>query len=383
MTSYIEKITEPLAAWYHQSSIHAFMEWWTTELKALVPKQYQATLFPRSLSVYVTHVQDGDEAVKLWQQEGAEITALPADDAVTDKEWWHQLNHYLGVVEQSTEVTCLLPESKVLIREVAMPVAVYSEVESVLQFELDKYIPFKADEVVFACNRGELVEGSEKFPVLLTAIKKEALLALVSLFESKGVQLSGIDVNIGAEDQPQAMGVNLLPKEVRKKKDWTKIKWNAGLSAVAIALLWFVMFSSLENKQAKIESLEAQVDELRKDARRAKLIENQLNDSIQAANFLGNLKKNTPSRLLMFSELTQKVPMNTFLTRVMIDNERLEVVGESVNANALIPILNQSSLWYEPAIIGNVTQNPRTGKEKFTIRSDFKPPESEEAGNES
>ncbi|WP_223787069.1 PilN domain-containing protein [Marinicella meishanensis] len=383
MTTYIEKITEPLSQWYQQSSIHAFMVWWTTEMKAMVPSQYQAKLFPRSLSVFVTDAEAGDDAVQLWQQEGHEMSTLTCDDTVADKEWWHQLNHYLGTAEQTTEVTCLLPEAKVLIREVALPVAVYNEVESVLQFELDKYIPFKADEVVFSCDKGEVVEGSEKFPVTLTAIKQDELNTLVSLFEAKGVQLSGIDVNCGDAQQPQAMGVNLLPKEVRKKKDWTQIKWNAGLSAVAIALLWFVMFSSLENKQAKIESLEAQVTELRKDARRAKLIENQLNESIQAANFLGNLKKNTPSRLLMFSELTQKVPMNTFLTRVMIDNERLEVVGESVNANALIPILNQSALWYEPAIIGNVTQNPRTGKEKFTIRSDFKPADAEEAGNES
>ena len=147
-------------------------------------------------------------------------------------------------------------------------------------------------------------------------------------------------------------------------------------------MLWFVMHTSLENKRNKISTLEATVVELRKDARRAKLLETELNASIEAANFLGNLKKNTPSRLLMFSELTQRIPMNTFLTRIMIDEERLEVVGESDNANALVPILNQSELWYEPQIVGNVTQG-RTGKEKFTIRSEFKPPVAEEENNES
>ena len=82
-------------------------------------------------------------------------------------------------------------------------------------------------------------------------------------------------------------------------------------------------------------------------------------------------------------ELTQKIPLNTYLTRIMIDQERIEVVGQSDNANSLVPILNQSDMWYEPQIIGNVTVEPRTGKEKFTIKSEFKPSASEETGNES
>ncbi len=382
MTTYIEKITEPLMQWYHNSSIHAFFAWWTGELKALVPDDYRGTFFPNSLALYVSDAQGKDEDVKLWQFDDNTIGALAVDDSVAGKEWWHQLNHHLASAELATDVTCLLDESKVLVRNVAMPQAVVNDIDSVLTFELDKYIPFKAEDVVFAYNKGEMVEGSEKFPITITAIKKQELNALVALFEAKGVQLSGIDVNVGTAEQPKSLGINLLPKDVRKKKDWTKIKWNLGLLAVVTLLLWFVMYSSLDNKRVKIASLEAQVAELKKDARRAKLIETQLNASIEAANFLGNLKRETPSRLLMFSELTQKIPMNTFLTRVMIDDERLEVVGQSDNANALVPILNQSELWHEPQIIGNVTQDNRTGKEKFTIRSEFKLDE-EEGGDES
>ncbi len=382
MMTYIEKIVDPITQWYQGSGIYAFMSWWTGELKALVPSEYRSNLFPDSVEVYVTEVEGEDDAVNIWQQNDDSLEILKFDDSVDGKEWWHQLNHYLGSTEVDTTVTCLLDESNVLIRNVAMPVAVFNEVDSVLTFELDKYIPFNADDVEFAYSKGEVVEGSEKFPVTLTAIKKPLLNGLIQSFETKGLQLSSIDVNVGTKESPHALGVNLLPKSLRKQKDWTKIKWNVGLLALVLLLLWFVMYSSLDNKQAKIESLEAQVAELRKDARRAKLIETELNASIEAANFLGNLKKETPSRLLMFHELTQKIPENTYLTRIMIDEERLEVVGESDNANALVPILNQSSLWYEPQIIGNVTQG-RTGKEKFTIRSEFKPADAVEVSDES
>ncbi len=382
MTTYIEKISEPLQQWYQTSSIHAFFTWWKAELKDMIPSKYQASLFPKSAAVYITQNRQDDEAATIWEAHESGMKELEFDDSVQGKEWWHKLNHHLGVTEVDTEVTYLLDESHVLVRNVAMPVAAINDIDSVLSFELDKYLPFAPTDVVFAYRKGELTEGSEKFPVMLAALKKNVLNDLIKGVESKGLQLSGVDVNVGSAELPQTLGINLLPKSVRKKKDWTKIKWNVGLSVVAVMLLGFVMYSSLENKRMKISSLEAQVNVLKKDARRAKLLETELNESIQAANFLGNLKKETPSRLLMFSELTNKVPMNTYLTRVMINNERLEVVGESDNANALIPILNQSETWYEPEIVGNVTQNARTGKEKFTIKSDLKPL-AEEVDNES
>ena len=77
------------------------------------------------------------------------------------------------------------------------------------------------------------------------------------------------------------------------------------------------------------------------------------------------------------------VPANTYLTRIIIDNERVEVVGESENANALIPILNQSVTWHQPEVVGNVTQDVRTGREKFTIKSSLLAAEETEDGNES
>jgi len=381
MTNYLEKVIEPINQWYQTSSIHAFFEWWVTELKSLIPQHYRDNLFPDSKQVLITQV-GGDEKVKIWQKHNNTMALLEFDESVQGKEWWHQLNHFIAGSDQETKVTYLLDESDVLSREVAMPVVVMNDIESVLSFELDKYLPFSAADVAYDFRKGKVEEGSEKFPVLLTAVKKERLEEIVDQTKNKGVKLSAIDVNVSSGELPEAMGVNLMPKSLRKKKDWSSLKWHAGLLAVLLLLLSFVMYTSLKNKGLKIQSLEIQVDELKKDARRAKMIETQLNESIQAANFLGNLKQNTPSRVLMINELTQKIPVNTYLTRILIDDEKLEIVGESDNANALVPILNKSDLWYEPQIIGNVTQG-RTGKEKFTIKSDLKPAieENEELAN--
>lgn len=380
MTALLDNLINPINQWYRDSSIRAFVQWWTGELKQLVPEDYRKNIFPEAQTVYIN--QGNQETPMLWRHQNHEFTPLPTDEELQSNEWWHQINHYIAESDVDISTTYLLANQHAIVRNVTLPQAAMEDIDSVLAFELDKYVPFQAHEAVFAWRQGPVDDGSEKVLILLVVIKKDILDNILEAINSKGVRLSGIDINMGDEEAPEPLGVNLLPADLRKKKDWSKWKLYGGLVMVGLMLLTLVMYNSLENKRAKIEQLNSQVETLRKDARRAKLLENQLNQTIAAANFLGNLKQQIPSRLLMVHELNQKIPTNTYLSRIIIDNERMEVVGQSDNANALVPILNESETWYEPKIVGNVRPDPRSGKEQFTIKAELQPMIKEEAADD-
>jgi len=380
MTALLDNITNPINQWYRDSSIRAFVQWWTGELKQLVPEKYRRNVFPEAQAVFIN--QGNQETPLLWRYQNQEFSPLPGDENLQNDEWWHQINHYIADSDVDVSTTYLLANQHVIVRNVTLPQAAIGEIDSVLAFELDKYVPLRADEAVFAWRQGPVDDGSEKVLILLAVIKKDILDNVLQAINSKGVKLSGIDINMGDDKAPEPLGVNLLPHELRKKKDWSKWKLYGGLVLACLVLMSLVMYNSLDNKQAKIDTLNEQVELLRKDARRAKLLENQLNQTITAANFLGNLKQQIPSRVLMVHELNQKIPQNTYLSRVIIDNERMEVVGQSDNANALVPILNGSDTWYEPKIVGNVRPDPRSGKEQFTIKADLQPVATEEGDND-
>jgi general secretion pathway protein L len=72
------------------------------------------------------------------------------------------------------------------------------------------------------------------------------------------------------------------------------------------------------------------------------------------------------------SDLTEKLPDHTYVTRLRVTDENLEIGGQSDNANSLIPILNQSSNWYSPQFKGPIRPDARTGKEIFTIEAGLK-----------
>ena len=374
MTVLTDKILKPVQDWYQTSTIKEFSDWWLGELKTFIPDQYQQQWFERNRTLLLS---ENEDAVQLWWQHPKGSIPYQSEENAVQDDWWHQVNHAQADEELDTRVLYLLDNSDCLVRTVALPTAALSNLDSVLTYEMDKYVPYPASEVVFDYQIGKVKEGMEKTPVQLAVVHKKAIEKVFKNVSGKGVNLAGIDINVGDASNPQALGVNLLDPKLRKQKDWSLLRFNFILAVVAIALLVFVMYNSLNNKQAKLETLTAEVDELKKQARTARELQSRLSDSIQAANFLNTQRGFSPQIMSMVTELTGNVPENTYLTRIMINDARIELVGQSDNANALVPILNNSSQWYTPQVSGQILPDARTGKEKFTIKADLKRPDEE------
>ena len=375
MTAITDKILKPIQDWYQTSTIKEFSDWWLGELKTFIPDQYQQQLFERNRTLLLTKK---DDKVELWWQNANGSVPYESKDETVQDDWWHLVNHAQADEELDTRVQYLLDEGECLVRTVALPTAALADLDSVLTYEMDKYVPYPSNEVVFDYQIEKVQEGMEKTPVRLAVVHKKAIEKIYKNISSKGIHLAGIDINVGGAEQPQALGVNLLDPKLRKQKDWSLLRFNFILAAVSIALLVFVMYNSIHNKQQKLDTLSVEVDELKKQARTARELESRLGDSIQAANFLNTQRKFSPQIMSMVTELTGDVPENTYLTRIMINQDRIELMGQSDNANALVPILNNSSQWYTPQVSGQILPDPRTGKEKFTIKADLKRQEQED-----
>ena len=107
----------------------------------------------------------------------------------------------------------------------------------------------------------------------------------------------------------------------------------------------------------------------------------ELKDTIVSSRFLQNKKKETPQLMTVLSEVTSVFPEHTYITRFKISGDSLEIVGQSNNANSLIAKLDASPNIFVPQLV-STTPDPRTGKEKFTIKAELKePPAEEENGN--
>ena len=138
------------------------------------------------------------------------------------------------------------------------------------------------------------------------------------------------------------------------------------------------MYTSVTNKQEKVEQLTNINTELSKQAKKAKLLRKELKSVIVSSKFLNNKKNDNPSLVTILSDITSRLPEDTYITRLKVNKEKLELTGQSNSASNLVPELDKSSSWFQPEIVGGVTIDRRTKKEKFTIKALLKEPKLED-----
>ncbi len=378
----IEKLQNDLSLWYESSSISAFMHWWKTELKSFVPAKYQERLFPQSLQVLLTQEK---EAVNVWCQKGKQLTlyADAKNEAGEQEQWWHQVQHIINQAEGQNVVTkYLLANDEALVRKVDLPQGAKDNLDEVLGFELDQYVPFSLEQVQLGYKLDKKNSNDEKIVLDLAVIPKEKIEQILAMCDEKSISLDAIDVNLNdSEQKPQPLGVTLLPKEKRKAKNYFNLKLNLALMVVLIGLLYFVMYTSINNKEEKIARLTEVNTQLQKQAKTAKLLKKELKEAIISSKFLQNKTKNYPHLVKILADITSIFPDDTYITRFTLNHENIQITGQSDNANSLIPKMEKSKNWYVPIFSGGVITDPRTNKEKFTIKAELNKPKEESDDN--
>jgi general secretion pathway protein L len=164
-----------------------------------------------------------------------------------------------------------------------------------------------------------------------------------------------------------------LPAERRSRHRDMRLPMNLGLAALALVLLFVNMDESLANRAAAADAMRAEVDKSNSEARQVAALRKTLADSIAGANFLSDKKRNNPLTVAVIDDLSRRLPGDTFLERLQIENGEVQLQGQSKEAAKLIALLGASSCLGNPRLQGQIQPDARTGKERFQIVSDVKP----------
>ncbi|HEU4665614.1 MAG TPA: PilN domain-containing protein [Dokdonella sp.] len=352
-----------------KTPLPGFFAWWGRELLACLPARWRALLSERSESLLLA--LDGDELV-VWREKGDALVEyarirrdLPAD--TQDAEF----RRLRGAIEdpQVRTVFCI-PASRVLTRVLSLPAAATENLRQVLSFEMDRQTPFKADQVYFdsrvlghdASGRNVQVEL-----VLIPRAQLDHELAALPV----AAQLDAVD------SWSSAAGVgrrhtNLLPPEKRTRRRDMRLPLNLGLAALALVLLVVNMDESLANRAAALEAMQGEVEKAGNEAKQVAVLRKTLADSISGANFLTDKKRKGPLTVALLDDLTRRLPEDTYLERLQIENKQVQLQGQANEAAKLIALLGASPCLGNPGFQGQVQPDARTGKERFQINADLK-----------
>lgn len=268
------------------------------------------------------------------------------------------------VADSPAPAWLMLPPSAVLRRTLALPAAAEGRLREVLVHEIDRQTPFPADQV---CFEGRVIgrdAASQGVKVELLVLPRVRLDQELQALGSLAAGLAGADVR--GEDG-RALGVNLLAPAHRSRGSDPSRRLNLALLGVAAVALLLAMGLVRFNRAEALQSLRADVEAANLQVREVRLARNQLVAKVEAANFLAGRRAESPTMLELLDELTRRIPDDTSVDKLSVENGRIVMIGQSRAAPALVGLLQASPLLVEPALTGAVQADPRTGRDRFTL----------------
>ena len=316
-----------------------------------------------------------DVGLSVWRG-GAQAEAIDTLGAVEDlaalRQRWQ--THLRQFRDGPPEVSLLLPPDLVLDAPVELPLAVESNLAQAVRYQLDQLTPFRADQVWhdFRVLGREAEAGRLRLDLRL--VPKVRLEALFERLDAIGIRPHSVDVASGSSQAAlQASGFNLLPAERRRSYVYRRARLNWGLGLGVVAMLAVVMGLSLQVRGAGLEQLRAEVNTLRAEAEQVLALQRELEDALDAANFLAEHRREQPLVMDVLDELTRVLPNDMWLQQVQVRERELSLTGSGNGSQRLIELINGSSLFSETAFRGSVNIDPNTGQERFNATATITP----------
>ena len=354
-----------------KTPIPAFFSWWGNELLRTLPLRWRNLLSERSDTLLL---ERADRELIVWRERGNDIPTefgrisldIPAEEQAAE---FARLR--ARIENPSVRTVLCVDNNRVLRRTVALPSAAEANLRQVLSFEMDRQTPFKADQVHFDSRVVSRDASGRNMQVEVVLMPRSQLDEEIAVVAGGTLPMDGIDTWQRDQGHPRRH-VNLLPAERRSRRRSLRAPIIAGLALLAIILLGVNMATSLSNRSQAVELMRADVDRMDTTARKVRSEKQVLVDSIAGANFLAEKKRTTAPTVALIDDLTRRIPDNTFIERLNIENNQVQLQGQSSEAAKLIGLLSDSPYIGNPTFQGPIQPDARSGKERFQITADLK-----------
>jgi len=282
-------------------------------------------------------------------------------DAPTARE----VRKLLGNAARTRRVTLLLPAHQVLRPKVELPAAAAENLAEVLAFEMDRFTPFPAEDVLFDFR----VKGTDPEMERLTVDLVVARQADVSA-AMLGARTMGLDPNRVAPPQAPA-GFNLLPPE-RRRRGGRVLPSLIGAATVATLVLGAAaVWLDYQRKQQTLEIYEARLARLRAETGEAGRMQAQVSDLLKLSNTLVERKRAQPPMVEVLNDATRRLPDDHYLISFAVRKGTVQMAGYSGDPSSLLRLVEDSDLFSGARFAAPVTMDPRVGEERFNMIADI------------
>lgn len=264
-----------------------------------------------------------------------------------------------------------LRPARFLERPLELPRRASEFLEAMVRSQIDRLTPWTAGEAAF-CWTPPVDVGNDRIRVNVIATPKARLNPLLQLIEEWGVGSTAFNVRPDESPTGEAGSVNLLERRLSGTLDTSRIRFALNavlLAAVGAAALAFAVGDFLGARlDAEQRQLAVKIGERRAAMR---MDGGSAADSAQA--LLARRKHDTPSAVMVLEALSKILPDNTYVTELRIEKDKLQIVGLTQDAPALVELIEQSPLFSRATLFAPTTRSANDPGERFHVEAHLQP----------
>ncbi len=336
---------------------NAAWRWWREGLLAWLPVGFRRWL-AGSARRLVLAVEDG--ACVLTREEPGHAQELERLDRTAPD--WKAIADRLRT-ERPRQWVLRVPPSQAIIRVVTLPLAAEKNPRQVVGFEMDRLTPFTTAQVYYGAVGLERQPESRRLRVELTVLPRAAVEPMLTQLRQQGLPPDALEV---AGGRP---GLNLLPPEQIPARELWSQRRRMAVMTVSLTLVAAAVALPIWQQRALVLDAVTRVDQAKKTAHQALALRDQLDKTLESSRMLVRKKQSTPARVDLLRELTVLLPDDTWLERLQIKGDNVQLIGQSGKASALVGIVEASKWLNGAGFTSPVTTDPRTGKERFMLNA--------------
>ena len=345
-----------------------FFRWWKRELSFFVPEKIKQLVNVKEGFIIVR--PDGNQLELTYVLNGqAELLArLDRNEFGIDQ--YKALRDADERIDKATIIIRLARQDGIQ-KELTLPDAAKGNLYQVVAYELDRYTPFKADQVYFAVKPLDVVNEPGQIRTKLVIATREFLDTLSEDITAMGMVPLFTDYEDAANNLEQNYDYYNLSRDIlRQRTKKTPRLIHSALITLTCLLLVAVIAMPVWFEYQTVNALQLKADALEKDAKKVKALQSDVDAVIDETRQLIAEKSATPEVIVMLNTLSSLIKDDTWLSYAQYSDGHLQIQGESPAASTLIAVLEASELFVNARFASPVTQDSISKLERFQITVD-------------
>jgi general secretion pathway protein L len=350
------------------SIISALLGWWLSELAGLVPGRLRRRFKPDQGALLVTvdgsmtrlHIAFNGRTTEIGRIDGSAERAL--EELHRSLRRAGRLREFL---RRDLHVCMRLKPADALRQVIQLPLVAEENLEEVISFELERYTPFRYQDIYFASRLVARDATTQRLHVDLTVVLRPVVDQALQRIAVLGLAPDAVEIM--SDDPTEPPSGNLLPprKDVTERRFAHRVPILLG--GVAAVLMAIALYIPLHQAQTTAEALTKQFAETKTQAVEIARLRADTRSLREDGKFLIVRKHKSASVSELLDEVTRLLPNDTWLIELQVRGTEIQLTGESSSASALIGLLEQSRWFRGAAFRSPVMQDAAIGRERFQI----------------